>query len=85
MAKEPVVLVVHVEIVLDDGKLKPGVNLDTIAEQIDTAVWGVVVPHGEIKATRKRCLKSKAHVHDGTAPCQKCVNYAYNERNADNV
>ena len=84
MAKMPTVLVFQVEIVVDDGTLRPGVSMDTIAEAIDTAVWGVVVPTQDIKATRKRCKKTTGHVHDDE-PCNHCVKYAYNERNSQNV
>jgi hypothetical protein len=85
VAKEPAVLVFIVEIVVDDGRLKPGVNLDTISEAIDTAVWGVIVPTQEINATRKRCLPTKGHIHDGDEPCKHDVNYGYNGRNSASV
>jgi hypothetical protein len=85
MAKEPIQLMFEFEVIIDDGVIPPGVTLETIQAEIDTAVWGVVVPHLNVKATRKRCRPSKGHVHDGTAPCQHHIDAAYNERNKFNV
>lgn len=84
---DPVILVLHTEIILDDGKLPSGVQLKDIAKKHDEQVWGTTVPVLGLKATRKRGIKTEVHVHDSTMQraCTDCVVYAQNERNRSNV
>jgi hypothetical protein len=85
MANPPTVLVLITEIILDDGNLPAGVTLDKLTGKHDEQVWGTTVPVLGIKATRKRSIVTKGHVHNGFGPCDSCIQYAYNERNKDNV
>lgn len=84
---DPVILVLVTEVILDDGKLPAGVQLQDITKKHDEQVWGTTVPVLGLKATRKRGLKTEIHVHDSTEQraCSECVVYAQNERNRHNV
>ena len=85
MADKPAVVYLVTEIVLDDGSLPPGETMDTLAKKQDEQTWGTTVPVMGIKASRKRCVPTKAHIHNGKGPCDGCLAIAYNERNASNV
>jgi hypothetical protein len=87
VANNPVILVLHTEIILDDGKLPSGVQLKDIAKKHDEQVWGTTVPVLGLKATRKRGIATEVHVHDSNEQraCGECIEYAQNERNRNNV
>ncbi len=75
------------EIILDEGKLPSGVDIDDLCQAIDRQIWGVMVPNLEVEATRERGRETQGHVHDSTQQdaCQYCVNTATDGQNRDNV
>lgn len=84
---QPAILVLITEVILDDGKLPAGIALADIAKKHDEQVWGTTVPVLGLRATRKRGITTRVHVHNSTerSACSDCIDYAQNERNAANV